>query len=310
MNPVKLSIVVPLYNEEESLKELHQKIRSAAARYAHEIIFVDDGSTDGSFRALLELKKADRRIRIIRFKKNFGKSYALDAGFKKSRGDLIVTMDADLQDDPAEIPRLIEAVSSTGLDLISGWKYKRQDPLSKTIPSKLYNLVIRIFTGVKLHDTNCGLKIYRKEALKNLNLYGSMYRFIPVLLKLQGFRSGEIQVRHHARKYGVSKFGASRLFIGMLDFLTILFLLKYVQKPLHFFGVIGMAFILAGGILVSYIVYLKITFGTILARFPLLNFGILSLVIGGQFFSIGLLGELIISTSLYKTSYIVEKEIN
>ncbi len=306
---VKISIVVPLFNEEESIAELHKKIKSNIKNHSYEIIFIDDGSTDRSFKQLLKLRKNDKNIHIIKFKRNYGKSYALDSGFKASKGDFIITMDADLQDDPNEIPKLIKAIQSKKYDIISGWKYKRHDPLSKTIPSKIFNFTVKLFTGIKLHDMNCGLKIYTKQAVKNLNLYGSLHRFIPVLLSLQGYKAGEIIVKHHPRKYGVSKFGSKRFIVGLLDFFTILFLLKFMKKPLHFFGMIGLIFIIAGALLLSYIIYLKIIFANIQARLPLLIFGLLSLLMGGQFFSIGLLGELLISKKLMKSDYTIEKMI-
>lgn len=302
----KVSIVIPLYNEDESLPELYKQVKKNVKSYDYEIIFIDDGSTDQSFNVILKLKKNDKRIKAIKFKKNYGKSYALDAGFKKAKGDYIVTMDADLQDDPNEIPHLLKAIKTRKCDIVSGWKYKRYDPITKTIPSKLFNFIVKIFTGIKLHDMNCGLKIYTQESIKNLTLYGSLYRFIPVILSLQGFFSTEIKVKHHPRKYGVSKYGAKRLIIGLLDFFTVLFLQKFMRKPLHFFGIIGIIFTLIGTLLVGYIVYIKIRFGTIQARLPLLNFGLLGILMGGQFFSIGLLGELIISKALMKQDYTIE----
>ena len=304
---ISLSIVIPLYNEEASLLELYKKILKNAKNYKYEIIFIDDGSTDNSYKNLLKIKKIDKNIKIIKFKKNYGKSYALDAGFKYSKGDLIVTMDADLQDDPDEIPNLIRAIQSQNIDIISGWKFKRHDPLSKTIPSKIFNFVIRFFTGLKLHDTNCGLKIYKKEAIQNLSLYGSLHRFIPVILGFQGYQTSEIRIRHFPRKYGRTKFGSSRFMVGLLDFFTVLFLMKFMKKPLHFFGFIGLAFVFLGTLLLAFITYLKIKYGSIQARLPLLNFGILGIIMGGQFFSIGLLGELLISKSLMKIDYNIEK---
>ncbi len=302
-----ISILVSLYNEEDSLKELYSKIKKNVKSFKYEIIFIDDGSTDNSYNNLLEIKKKDKNIRIIKMKKNYGKSYALDAGFRQAKGELIITMDADLQDDPDEIPNLIKAVRTQDIDAISGWKYKRYDPLTKTIPSKIFNFVVRLFTGLKLHDMNCGLKIYKKEAVRNLTLYGSMHRFIPVIISLQGFKTGELRVKHHSRKYGVTKFGSRRFIAGFLDFFTILFLLKFMKKPMHFFGTIGLIFTILGGILISYIIYLKIKTSGIGARLPLLNGGILAFIVGAQSFSVGLLGELIISKSLLKSDYIIEK---
>jgi len=302
-----LSIIIPLYNEEESLNELYKKIKRIVSKYIYEIIFIDDGSTDNSMQNLIKIKKNNKNIKIIKFKKNYGKSSALDAGFKHARGDYIITMDADLQDDPEEIPNLINALHNQNKDIISGWKFKRNDPISKIIPSRLFNFVVRIFTGLKLHDMNCGLKIYKKEAIRNISLYGSLHRFIPVLLSLQGYKTGEIKIKHFPRKYGKTKYGARRFIIGLLDFFTVLFLLKYMKKPLHFFGGIGLFFILLGMVLVGFIIYLKIRFGTIKARLPLLNFGVLGLIMGGQLVSIGLLSELLISKSLMKTDYNIEK---
>ncbi len=301
-----LSIIVPLYNEEGSLPELYNKIKKNVRDLKYEIIFIDDGSTDNSYQILLKIKKTDKNIKIIKFKKNYGKSYALDAGFKHTRGNLVITMDADLQDDPDEIANLINAIQTQNTDIISGWKYKRHDPLSKTIPSKIFNFIVRLFTGLKLHDMNCGLKIYKKEAIRNLSLYGSLHRFIPVILSLQGCKTGEIKIKHFPRKYGKTKFGASRLIIGLLDFFTVLFLMKFMKKPLHFFGFIGLIFMLLGTILISFLIYLKIRYGVIKGKLPLLNFSILGIIIGGQFFSIGLLGELLISKSLMKTDYNIE----
>ena len=301
-----LSIVVPLYNEEESIPELYKKIKENVRNFKYEIIFIDDGSTDNSYQRLLKIKKTDKNIKIIKFKKNYGKSCALDAGFKHAKGNLVITMDADLQDDPDEISNLINAIQAQNTDIISGWKYKRHDPLSKTIPSKIFNFIVRLFTGLKLHDMNCGLKIYKKEAIKDLALYGSLHRFIPVILSLQGYKTGEIKVKHFPRKFGKTKFGSNRLIIGLLDFFTILFLMKFMKKPLHFFGFIGLIFMLLGTILISFLIYLKIRYGGIKGRLPLLNFGILGIIIGGQFFSIGLLGELLISKSLMKTDYNIE----
>ncbi len=302
-----ISILIPLYNEEDSLEELYSKIKKNVRSFKYEIIFIDDGSTDNSYNNLLKIKKKDKNIRIIKMKKNYGKSYALDAGFRQAKGELLITMDADLQDDPDEIPNLIKAVRTQDIDAISGWKYKRYDPLTKTIPSKIFNFVVRLFTGLKLHDMNCGLKIYKKEAVQNLTLYSSMHRFIPVIISLQGYKTGEMKVKHHSRKYGVTKFGSKRFIAGFLDFFTILFLLKFMKKPMHFFGTIGLIFTLLGGILISYIIYLKITTGAIGARLPLLNGGILAFIVGAQSFSIGLLGELIISKILLKSDYIIEK---
>ncbi len=307
---MKISIIIPLYNERESLKELYSRImKNIKRKYTYEIIFIDDGSTDGSFKELLSLKRKDKNLKIIKFRRNYGKSAALDAGFRIAKGDYIITMDADLQDEPDEIPNLIHSLKNSEYDAISGWKYKRNDPFIKKISSKLFNFVVRISTGVKLHDMNCGLKIYKKRVIKNLKLYGSMHRFIPVLLSLDGYKFGEIKVKHNPRKYGKTKFGPSRFIIGLLDFFTVMFLMKFMRKPLHLFGSIGLICEIFGGIAVAYIIILKILYGTIKSRLPLLNFGVLLVVVGMQFISIGLLGELLVNRELKKQEYNIEKII-
>lgn len=307
---MKLSIVIPLYNEKESLVELYSKIlKNVKGKYKYEIIFIDDGSTDGSFDILLSIKKRDKNIRIIKFKRNYGKSAALDAGFKIAKGDYIITMDADLQDEPDEIPNLINTLKNSDYDAISGWKYRRKDPLSKKLSSKLFNFVVRVSTGVKLHDMNCGLKIYKREVIKNLKLYGSMHRFIPVILSFDGYRFGEIKVKHNPRKYGKTKYGPSRFIVGLLDFFTIIFLMKFMRKPLHLFGSIGLFCELIGGIAIIYIILLKILYGSIKSKLPLLNFGVLLIIVGVQFISIGLLGELLVNREFKKYDYNIEKII-
>jgi len=304
-----ISIVIPLYNESESLPELYKEIKKNVKNFKYEIIFIDDGSTDSSFAVLMNLKRKDKNIKIIKFKKNYGKSYALDAGFKEASGDYVITMDADLQDNPEEIPALINYLEKNDFDAVSGWKYKRFDPFIKVVSSRFFNFIVKLFTKVKLHDMNCGLKIYKKSALKNINLYGSMHRYIPVILSFDGIKFGELKVKHRARKYGKTKFGPSRFLIGLLDFFTILFLMKFMEKPLHLFGTIGILFELVGGAIILYITYLRIVFGTIMNRTPLLNFGILFIVIGFQFISMGLLGELIVGKKLRETRYNIEKII-
>jgi len=307
---MKLSIIIPLYNEKESLNELYTRIlKNVKTKYQYEIIFVDDGSDDGSFEELTRIKKKDKNVKIIKFRRNYGKSAALDAGFRIAKGDYIITMDADLQDEPDEIPHLVNSLKKSDLDALSGWKYKRRDPFIKKITSKLFNFVVRIFTGIKLHDMNCGLKIYKKEAIKNLRVYGSMHRFIPVILAMDGFKFGEIKVKHNPRKYGKTKFGPSRFLVGFLDFFTILFLKKFVRKPLHLFGSIGLTCELIGGASLIYIVLLRLFHGNIKAHFPLLNFGVLLVIIGFQFISIGLLGELIVNRELKKSDYTIERFI-
>ncbi|MBN1898835.1 MAG: glycosyltransferase family 2 protein [Spirochaetes bacterium] len=307
---MKISIIIPVYNEEESLNELYKRIKkNVKGKYSYEIIFIDDGSTDNSFRVLLTLKKKDKNIAIIKMKRNFGKSQALDAGFKKARGEYIITMDADLQDEPDEIPELINQLNRSSMDAISGWKFKRHDPFIKKVTSRLFNFVVRSLTGVKLHDMNCGLKIYKKIAIQDLKLYGDMHRFIPVLLRINGYHCGEMKVKHNPRKYGKTKYGPSRFLIGLLDFFTVIFLSKFMKKPLHLFGTVGLICELIGGIAAMYIALLKILYGTIQHRLPLLNFGVLLIIVGIQFISIGLLGELLVNRETAKKDYHIDKII-
>ncbi len=293
----ELSVIIPLLNEEQSLRELYSKLRDALSRGGYEIIFIDDGSTDGSLRVLLELRNRDRRIKIIRFRRNFGKSAALAAGFKHAKGDYIVTMDADLQDDPAEIPNLINELKK-GFDLVSGWKRKRRDPISKTIPSKFFNFVTSVMTNIKLHDFNCGLKAYRKEVVKSVKVYGELHRYIPVLAHWQGFKVGELQVKHSARKYGKTKFGMGRFWKGFLDLLTVLFTTRYIRRPLHLFGFWGSVSSLAGFLTCLYLVLEWVAGRTALSNRPLFLGGVMMIIVGVQFISLGLLGEMIAKTRL------------
>jgi glycosyltransferase involved in cell wall biosynthesis len=292
----EVSIIVPLYNEEQSLRELYDQIRSAVGRMGrYEIIFVDDGSSDGSMRILHELRNRDRRVKIIRFRRNFGKSAALSVGFANAEGNIVITMDADLQDDPGEIPNLISEIKK-GYDLVSGWKKKRRDPITKTIPSKFFNFVTSLLTGIKIHDFNCGLKAYRKEVVKEVKIYGELHRYIPVLAHWLGYKIGEIQVQHRARKYGKTKFGIGRFWKGFLDLLTALFTTRYMQRPLHLFGFWGMVFFLAGFLVDLYLAILKVIDGLPLGNRPLFFGGILLIIVGVQFVSVGLLGEMISKT--------------
>jgi glycosyltransferase involved in cell wall biosynthesis len=299
----KISVVIPLYNERESLEELHGRIGASLASMEvdYEIIFVDDGSTDGSFEVLSRLRNQDSRVKVIRFLANSGKAAALQAGFDDATGDAIVTMDADLQDDPAEIPALIAALEG-GSDLVSGWKKDRRDPLSKTVPSKFYNMVVRYFSGLRLHDFNCGLKAYRREVVKSFRIYGELHRYIPVLAKFNGFRVGEIPVCHHPRKYGASKYGMKRFISGFLDLLTVILLTRYTAKPLHFFGSVGLVFCFIGGLINLYIVglFIKSGFHNIQGRQPLLVGGVFLFLLGVQFISTGLLAELITHSRMEK----------
>jgi len=305
-----LSIVIPLLNEKESLEELTVKIaeQCSSIKKSFEIIYIDDGSTDGSFDLLLELKQRFSEIRIIRFRRNFGKSAALSEGFRKASGEIVITMDADLQDDPSEITRLINKIEEN-LDLVSGWKKKRHDPLGKTVPSKLFNMVTRLLSGIKIHDFNCGLKAYRKDVIKAIPVYGELHRYLPVLAHWRGFKVGEIEVTHHARQFGKSKFGARRFLSGFFDLLTVLFITRYHQKPLHLFGFFGMSLSFAGFVILAYLSVLWLS-GQGIGNRPLLFLGILLVIVGVQSFSLGLIGEMITSTRERSIQYAIRDEID
>lgn len=291
-----LSIVIPLLNEEQSLRELYDRLRNVVGRHGqYEIIFVDDGSTDGSPRVLQELRNRDRRVKIIRFRRNFGKSAALAVGFREAKGDIVITMDADLQDDPAEIPNLVNEIKK-GYDLVSGWKKKRFDPISKTIPSKFFNFVTSVMTGIKIHDFNCGLKAYRREVVKEVKVYGELHRYIPVLAHWKGFKVGEVAVQHHPRKFGKTKFGMGRFWKGFLDLLAVLFTTRYMQRPLHLFGFWGLVSFLIGFLTELYLAIEKLFFGLSLGNRPLFIGGVLMIIVGIQLVSIGLIGEMIVKT--------------
>ncbi|MSR82316.1 MAG: glycosyltransferase [Candidatus Latescibacteria bacterium] len=298
LSPLGLSVVIPVYNEEESLPPLAEKLGAVLDRlpFAAEVIFVDDGSTDGSFAVIESLHQQDPRIRAVGFRRNQRKAAALAAGFREARGGFILTMDADLQDDPEEIPRLLAALEE-GLDLVSGWKKKRHDPLSKTLPSRFFNRVTSLVSGIRLHDFNCGLKLYRREVAEDClpYLYGELYRFLPAMAHWAGYRVGELPVQHHARRFGKSKFGAKRLLNGFFDLLTITFVIRFMTMPMHIFGSLGLVATLAGGGICSYITYLRFTHGNIQNHHPLLMLGMLLVIVGIQFFSTGLLGDMLAS---------------
>lgn len=290
----EVSLVIPLYNEEESLAELHSRIDEALSpAFTYEVIFVDDGSGDRSWEVIQQLSRQSDRVQGLRLRRNYGKSTALQTGFDAARGRYVVTLDADLQDDPFEIPDMIGMLKD-GYDLVSGWKKERHDPVSKTIPSKFFNFVTSLVTGIKLHDFNCGLKAYRQEILERIQLYGEMHRYVPLLAKWEGFnRIGEKIVKHHPRKYGHTKFGVSRFIKGFLDLVTLMFVNNYQQRPMHFFGTIGLFFLLVGGGIDLYLAVLKIFYNEPLSNRPLLLLGILLIMLGVQLFSIGFLGEMI-----------------
>jgi len=306
---MNVSIVIPLLNEEESLLELYEKVYNVltSEKLSYEIIFIDDGSQDDSLNILKTLHEKDENIKIYSFQKNYGKSAALAQGFKKANGDIVITMDADLQDDPNEIPRLIEMINS-GHDLVSGWKKKRNDPISKTIPSKLFNFTTSKLTGIKIHDFNCGLKAYRKKVIKEIPVYGELHRYLPVLAHWQGYKVSELVVLHHERKFGKTKFGARRFLSGFFDLFTVLFLTRYRQKPLHLFGFFGLLSFIAGFAISLYLTILWFQGYGIGSR-PLLFLGVLLIIVGMQSFSIGLIGEMITNTKDEEGTYSVKEII-
>jgi len=293
----KISIVIPLFNEQESLRELYTEIRQHVLKYDYEIIFIDDGSTDDSWKILIDLCDKDEKIKIVKFYNNYGKSEALSEGFSIADGDYVITMDADLQDNPQEIKSLINKIDQ-GWDLVSGWKKDRKDPINKTLPSKIFNFVTGFFTGLKLHDYNCGLKGYRKKVVKSLNLYGGLHRYIPAIAYKSGYKITEIEVNHRSRKYGTTKYGRKRFFHGFFDLITVLFLGKYTNQPLHFFGLLGIIGATIGSAIEVYVLYLKYILGEpFQLHFALLILGVLFIVIGIQFFSIGLIGDMIVRSN-------------
>ena len=299
-----LSIIVPVFNEEDSLEELHRQITSVETEtnQAFEIIFVDDGSKDNSWNVLKKIATANNNVKCIRFRRNFGKAAALRAGAAETTSPLVITIDADLQDDPAEIPRFIEALDED-YDLISGWKKNRNDPLGKTLPSKVFNWLIGLMTGVKLHDHNCGFKLYRREIFDEVKLYGEMHRFVPVLATAKGFRVKEIPVNHRAREHGVSKYGLERLPKGFLDLLTVSFLTGYNQRPQHVIGALGLLSCFAGSLGIIYLTiywFLRVSFEAYstwppLHERPLLIFSLGALLLGTQLLCMGFLAELIVN---------------
>jgi glycosyltransferase involved in cell wall biosynthesis len=289
-----ISVVIPVRNEEQTLCALHERLASVLGAQGgdYEILFIDDGSDDGSGQVMERLWQDDKHVRVIQFRRNFGKAAGLAAGFAEAKGDVVITMDADLQDDPDEIPRMVARLRE-GYDVVSGWKQLRHDPLTKTLPSKLFNWVVARTTGLRLHDFNCGFKAYRHEVIKNLCLYGEMHRFIPVLAHSRGFKVTELPVTHHPRKFGKSKYGIERLLRGFFDLMTVLFLTRYISKPLHLFGTMGLLVFLAGAVINFYLFVLKVQ-GYAIGHRPLLSLGILLVVVGIQLISTGLIAELVI----------------
>ena len=290
---MNVSIIIPVFNERDSLPDLVHELEQNLKSYeAWEVLFIDDGSSDGSTEWITALYNENPKFKLIQFHRNYGKSAALSEGFKTATGDFIITMDADLQDDPAEIGNLIAKLKE-GWDLVSGWKKTRLDPLNKRLPSKLFNVVTRLMTGVKIHDFNCGLKGYRKSVVKSIDVYGGRHRYIPALAGQRKFKVTEIVVNHRARQFGETKYGGSRMFHGFFDLITLLFLNRYTQQPLHLFGSFGIGFLNMGLIVESFVLYYKYVLGEPFSKhMALLMFGVMLIVIGIQFFSIGLLGEL------------------
>jgi dolichol-phosphate mannosyltransferase len=290
-----ISIVIPLHNEERSVALLYDEL-DAALQPLHEeweAVFVDDGSTDGSFAALTRLHSAKENVRVVRLRRNFGKAAALATGFAQARGDTVVTIDADLQDDPDEIPRLLVKLEE-GFDLVSGWKQKRRDPLRRRIPSRIFNWVTGRVSGLRLHDLNCGLKAYRAEVVRGLSLYGELHRFIPVLAHYRGYRVAELPVNHRPREHGRSRYGLERYVRGFLDLLTVSFIGRYRHRPLHLFGGLGLVLGFLGTAILIYLTVVKLL-GHAIGERPLLTLGVLLVVVGLQFFSLGLISEMLTS---------------
>jgi len=296
MKKPDISFVIPARDEEKSLEKLYEEILSSIKGVSNsfEIIFIDDGSIDDTFKVLKKLHRRDTRIKITRLRGNFGKSAALQIGFSQAIGEIIFTLDADLQDNPKDIPNFLNEIKS-GYDLVSGWKRQRNDPqLKKVIPSRIINFLTRILTGIPIHDTNCGFKAYKRIVTENLNLYGELYRFIPVIAYRQNFKVGEVVVHHRKRLYGKTKFGWERGIKGILDLLTIVFLTGFIRRPSHFFGSFGLLCFFGGFVIGLYITYLRFTTGSIQARHPLLFLGMLLMIIGVQLISTGLLAEMVV----------------
>ena len=309
-----ISVVIPLYNEEESLPELEAWIRRVMEEhhFSYEIIMVDDGSKDNSWQVVEELSKKNSCVRGIKFRRNYGKSAALNVGFQAAEGDVVITMDADLQDSPDEVPELYRMITGDGYDMVSGWKKKRYDPvLTKNLPSKFYNWTARRMTGIKLHDFNCGLKAYKNRVVKSIEVYGDMHRYIPVLVKWAGFKKiGEKVVQHQERKYGVTKFGVERFIRGPLDLLSVIFISKFGKRPMHLFGMLGTLFFLVGFAILAYLSIAKLVYQEYgITDRPLFFLGILALIVGTQLFVTGFLAELITRTAPDRNHYLIEKNI-
>lgn len=315
---MNISLVIPLYNEEESLPELVAWIGRVmtANSLSYEVIFVDDGSTDSSWAVIEALKKSTPEIRAFRFRRNYGKSPALFVGFEAAQGDVVITMDADLQDSPDEIPELYRMIVEDKYDLVSGWKQRRHDPIGKTLPSKLFNATARAASGIKLHDFNCGLKAYRSKVVKSIEVYGEMHRYIPILARWAGFkRIGEKVVQHQARKYGVSKFGWERMYKGYMDLLSVMFMSRFGRRPMYIFGAIGTMMFLFGGAISIFLISQKLMLqwsgevARAVTDQPLFYMAMTCSIIGSQLFLAGFLGEMINRNSVDRNRYLIDEEI-
>lgn len=314
-----ISVVVPLYNEEESLPELTSWIAKVMAEhgFSYEILFVDDGSTDSSWSVIEGLKTQYNAVKGIKFRRNYGKSAALNVAFEAAEGDVVITMDADLQDSPDEIPELFRRIKEENFDIISGWKKKRYDPITKTIPTKLFNAATRKMSGIQLNDFNCGLKAYRNDVVKTIEVYGEMHRYIPVIAKWAGFkRIGEQVVEHRARKYGVTKFGLSRFINGFLDLLSIFFVGKFGKRPMHFFGSLGVLSFLVGTIMALWMIGVKlyhvamfIPYKREITEQPLFYISLVAIILGSQLFLTGFVAELVTRNATERNHYLIEKKI-
>lgn len=311
MNDFDISVVIPVFNEEDSMSILCELIDENLKGKQYEILIIDDGSTDNTPKILEKLAAESDNISVITLRRNIGKAVALDIAFRKVNSDIIVTIDGDLQDDPAEIPKFIDKIEN-GYDLVVGWKYNRKDPINKTLPSKFFNFLTRRMTGVNLHDFNCGFKAYRKDVLNNLSLYGEMHRYIPVLANQYGFKIAEIKVKHHSRKYGKSKYSTYRIIEGFLDLITVTFLSFFATKPLHIFGIFGLLSILFGFVIDLYLLFLKYIKNYSIGDRPLLLLSVLLILVGFQFISMGLLSEMIVFQNAKKQDVdsLIKNELN
>lgn len=314
-----ISVIVPLLNEDESLTELADWIDRVmkSNNFSYEVIMIDDGSTDQSWKVITQIGEKNKAIKGIKFRRNYGKSAALHTGFSEAQGDVVITMDADMQDSPDEIPELYQMIQTEGYDLVSGWKKKRYDPISKTIPSKLFNRTARALTGIKLHDFNCGLKAYKNEVVKNIEVYGEMHRYIPVIAKKAGYKKiGEKIVQHQERKYGITKFGIDRFIKGYLDLLSITFITKFGQRPMHLFGTLGTLMFIVGFLSAAWLGAKKIYFisrgipADLVTKSPYFFLALTSMIIGTQLFLTGFLGEMISRSSSDRNTYLIERKNN